>query len=67
MTLINPNARIRTLRCDHDGCDWTFAADRRTDRLATVRASARSHGWRCDNPGPGKPSRDLCPRHKDGR
>jgi hypothetical protein len=37
------------------------------DLVATVRGRARAHGWLCDNPGPRKPARDLCPQHRPGR
>ena len=63
MTLKSPNTRVRTLACDHPGCDWEFAGER-NDRVAEVRRRARQHGWLCDNPGPGKPARDLCPQHR---
>jgi hypothetical protein len=66
VTLKNPNARIRVLRCDQPGCDEEFAGEF-NQRLATVRMLARMRGWLCDNPGPGKPARDLCPQHRPWR
>lgn len=63
MTLKQPVGLFRVLLCDQPDCTWVFDGQP-GDHLATVRGRARQHGWLCDNPGPGKPARDLCPRHR---
>lgn len=65
MTLKQAHTPVRTLACDHPGCDGTFAGER-NDWVAEVRGRARAHGWLCHNPGPGRPASDLCPRHRGG-
>jgi hypothetical protein len=66
MTLKQSVGIFRVLRCDQPGCDWLFDGQP-GDLVATVRGRARAHGWLCDNPGPRKPARDLCPQHRPGR
>lgn len=67
MTLKQPVGRLRTLVCDQPGCGWEFVGNKPWDRVPMVRHYARQHDWLCDNPGPGKPARDLCPRHRPKR
>lgn len=62
MTLKQPIGRTRVLRCDHYGCERVFEGVSR-ELTPLVRGRARMAGWRCWNPGPQRPARDLCPEH----
>lgn len=61
---ITPESTRRPRAVDPDGeaCDWRFAGEF-GDAINAVRHRAREHGWACNNPGPGRPASDLCPRH----
>lgn len=64
------HAARSALLCDggrdqNDGCPRTFNGPNDAKvRVAWLRGRARSFGWLCNNPGPGKPARDLCPDHR---
>jgi len=61
--------RPKAIGCDYRYNDGSLCARRfdgePSDRLDRVRWRAREHGWACNNPGPGRPASDLCPRHRD--
>jgi hypothetical protein len=59
--------RPKVVGCDYrynDGslCAWRFEGEL-GDSLERVRWRARQHDWACNDPGPGRPASDRCPRH----
>ena len=63
MTLIYPVGKFRILHCDGPRCSLRFNGKPNED-VVTVRFHALQNGWRCNNPAPGRPARDLCPDHR---
>ena len=68
MTLIYPVGLYRILHCDGqdpDGQHCTASFDGQAgEDVTTVRFHALQGGWRCSNPAPRRPARDLCPQHR---
>jgi hypothetical protein len=54
--------RPQAVGCDQNGCDEKVAGEI-GDKITMVRWRAQQRGWMCNNPGPGRPASDLCPRH----